>query len=139
VTEVVVHGAGREQQVVVGHAAGGRVEAARGEIDAVHLGQHHARVRLVAQNGADRLRDVRGRERRARDLVEQRLKQVVVVAVDDQHVSGGALERAGGEQSAEAATDDHDPRPPRAVQRFLRKPWEVPTDLGTIIGRYKPP
>jgi len=90
VTEVVVDGARREHQVVVadGDAIGN--DPSRREIDRLDLRQHHPRVLLIAQDGADRLGDIRRPEGRRRDLVEQGLKEMVVVAVDDQHVGGRA-------------------------------------------------
>jgi hypothetical protein len=55
------------------------------------------------------LRDVSRREGGRSDLVEERLKEVIVVAVDDQQLYGRAAQRSRGEQAAEAAADDHDP------------------------------
>ena len=108
VPEIVIDRAGREDQVVVGNPFLAGVQAARGELDAPHLAQHHARVLLVAQHGADRLGDVGGRQRRGGHLVKQRLKQVIVVAVDDQHLDRRARQRARREQPAETAAHDDD-------------------------------
>ena len=55
---------------------------------------------------ADRPGDFRGRERRGPDLVEQRLKQMMVALIDD----GDAHARAGrpcARPAAEAGADDH--------------------------------
>ena len=56
---------------------------------------------LVPQDPADRRRDVAGRQRRHRDLVQQRLEDVMVAAVDDGHVDRRRLERARGVEPAE--------------------------------------
>ena len=57
-----------------------------------------------------------GRERRRGHLVEQRLEQVIVVVVDDQHIGRRAPQRLGGKQPAEATANDYDPRPTGAAQ-----------------------
>ena len=44
----------------------------------------------------------------ARHLVEHRLEEVVVVAVDDRDPHGGRGERAGSIHAAEAGADDDD-------------------------------
>ena len=50
-----------------------------------------------------------------RDLVEQRLKQVIVVPVDDRDVGVDARERLRGKQAAEAGADDDDARTSHAL------------------------
>ena len=42
------------------------------------------------------------------DLVEQRLEQVVIGAIDHRHAHRRARQRPRGEQAAEAAADDDD-------------------------------
>jgi len=120
VTEVVIDGARCEHQVVVAHADAIGDDAAAREIDRVDLREHHPGVLLVAQDGPDRLSDVRRRERRGRDLVEQGLKEMVVVAVDDQHIGGRAGQRPRGEQAAEATTHDDNLRSTNPRQHALR-------------------
>ena len=53
-------------------------------------------------------RDLPFGEDARRHLVEQRLEEVVVGAVDDRDPDRLAAERPGGEEAAEAAADDHD-------------------------------
>ena len=77
-------------------------------VDAGDLGEQHAHVALAAQDRADRPRDVGRRQARGRDLIQQRLKQVVVVPVDERHVRRDFRERARGEQPAEPGAEDHD-------------------------------
>ena len=64
------------------------------------------------------------RQRARRHLVEQRLEQVVVRAVDQRHVDVGAPQPLRGGKPAEAAADDHDPRSPAspALSRHLPAP-----------------
>ena len=61
---------------------------ARGSIGA-HLREQHLDVFLVAEDPADRRRDVARRQRCRRHLVQQRLEQVIVVAIEqrDAHVA----------------------------------------------------
>jgi hypothetical protein len=64
----------------------------------------------VAQHGSDRGGDVARGECRGRDLVQQRLEQVVVVLVDQRDVDRRAVQRPRSAQSPEAAADDDDAR-----------------------------
>ena len=57
---------------------------------------------------ADRRRDVAGVQRRGGDLVEQRLEEVVVAAVDERDAHGRARSARAAAEPAEAAADDHD-------------------------------
>ena len=54
--------------------------------------------------------DIGRRKTRGRDLIEQRLKQVMIVAVDQRDVERLPGEALGDRQSAEAAADNDDPR-----------------------------
>jgi hypothetical protein len=83
------------------------VDLAGADVDVLDLGQHHAHERVVAEDVTDGGRDLALREDAGRHLVEQRLKEVVVGAVDQRHPDGLPLEGAGGEQPTEAAPDDH--------------------------------
>ena len=57
---------------------------------------------------ADWRRNLAGGERCCRHLVKQRLKQVVVCAVDQDDLRGGFLQCLGGGQSAKTSADDDD-------------------------------
>ena len=78
------------------------------QVDPLRLGQQHARVVVVAQHPADRRGDVARRQAGRGHLIQQRLEDVVIVAVDQRHSHRRAPERLGGKQPAEAAADDHD-------------------------------
>ena len=110
VAEVRVRRAGRHDQVVVRQpiSPSARIELLAGAIDATDLREQHLDVRLPAQDPADRRRDVAGRQRRHRHLIEQRLEDVMVAAVEDRHADARAPQRAGGIEAAEAAADDDD-------------------------------
>ena len=107
--EVVGGRANREHQRVVGdpllpldeHLLGVRVDADDGSHPALDVG-------LVAQDRTHRVGDVAGVEPRRRDLIEQRLEGVVVVAVDDDHVDRLVRELLDDVETREAGTDHDD-------------------------------
>ncbi len=86
------------------------MDAARSSVEADDLVHQDFGVAVVAQDGADRLRDVSGREDRERNLIEQRLKGVVVLAVDDRDINGKLAEMPGRVDAAEPCADDHNSR-----------------------------
>ncbi len=67
-------------------------------------------LRWPLQNVANRRGDVGRRKARGRDLVEQRLKQMMIVAVDQRDLERLTGEARGDRQSAEAAADNDHPR-----------------------------
>jgi hypothetical protein len=84
-----VGGAGGEHQVVVGDAgAAAERDLARGNVDGDDFVHQDLGVGSVAQDGADGLGDVGRGKHGEGDLIEQRLKDVVVAAVDDGDVDG---------------------------------------------------
>jgi len=95
----VVARAGGHDEVIEREVFGGRLVAAANlqrvavEIDRCHLGQHDLNVAGVAQDAADRLRDIAGGQHRAGDLVEQRLKDVVIASIDHRHANGSVGQR----------------------------------------------
>src|SRR5215217_5035706 len=79
--EIRVLRSGREDEIIERDPALSRHHFAPGRVDAGDLRQHNRGIALPAQDGADGRRDVGGRQNRGRDLVEQGLKQVVVVLI----------------------------------------------------------
>ncbi len=135
-TEISVLRAGGDDQIVEGNAAPLGDHRAPLDIDAAHLRQHDIDVVGMAENAADRRGDVRRREARGRHLVQERLKQMVIVLIDQ-----GDVERRAGEvlrraQPAEPGTDDDDlgvcrrlrPRPD--LEHGLVSIRDVPTGRG---------
>ena len=65
-------------------------------------------VPLPAQDPTDRRRDLPGRERRHRHLIQERLKDMVVAPIDDRHLHPRPPERPRGIEAAESSPDnDH--------------------------------
>jgi hypothetical protein len=78
-----------------------------GGVDRRHLRELDVDVGVLAHELAQRVRDVAGRQLRGRDLVEQRLELVVVVAVEQRHAQlVVAREAADAADAREAPSDD---------------------------------
>ncbi len=63
---------------------------------------------LPPEDRAERHRDVRGGQHPRGDLVEQRLKHMMVASVEKRDLHGGTSERFGGPQPGESSSDDRD-------------------------------
>ena len=67
-----------------------QLDSAPEGIDAEHFGEQDGGVRVAADDLSDRRRDVRCGEARRCDLVEERLKEMMVAAVDERDEDVGA-------------------------------------------------
>src|SRR5439155_21348303 len=76
--------------------------------EARHLRHPELGVGLAAEEGAARAGDLLGLEAGGGDLVQERLEQVVVVAIHQHDVDGRLPQRPSGAQAAESGTDDDD-------------------------------
>jgi hypothetical protein len=79
---------------------------ARRGVDVLRLGEQHRHVRLLAEYPPDWRGHVARRQRCRGDLIQQRLEQVIVVAIEQRHPNRCACERLRGFEAAEAAADD---------------------------------
>src|SRR5690606_21743985 len=108
-TEVRMLRAAGEQQIVVAELARIGDDLARFDVDTARLGLDDVHVRRTGEDAADRYRDVRGTQGRHRDLIEKRLKEVMILAIDDRDGDVGhvtqSLRRV---QSRKSRTDDDD-------------------------------
>jgi hypothetical protein len=102
--------AGGEDQGIVGELTVLEKDSPAGQVHPFGLRQEDRHVSRIAQDRADRARDVRRRQPRRGHLVEERLEQVMVSAVHDGDANGMAGQPARRVQTAEAAPDDHDVR-----------------------------
>ena len=82
-------------------------------VDAGHRGEQGGDVMARAQQVPDRPGDFRRCKRGCCDLIEQRLKQVMVAAVDERDVHRCACEVVRRFKSAKSPADDHDAAPVR--------------------------
>ena len=124
--EIGVAGAGGEHQRVVGQrVAAIQRHAARRGVHAGHRGEQGRDLRTAAQQIADRPGDLRGRQRRGGDLIEQRLEQMMVAPVDQRDRDRRAVKPVHRLQAAETGADDHDAvgcRRGRVLCRHGRRP-----------------
>jgi len=97
-----------EYEEIVGDGSAAGIEAALRQVDAGHLDHAKIEILLAPENGANRLGDLLGLEAGGRDLIQQRLKQMVVVAIEKNDLNGRAAERARDSQAAEARADNDD-------------------------------
>ncbi len=78
------------------------------DVDLAHLGQQDGQVAHPAQHVTDGRRDLPLREDPRGHLVQEGLEEVVVGPVDDGDPHRRPLQRACGEEAAEAAAHDDD-------------------------------
>ena len=112
--EVGLRGAAGDDQAVVrvgAHRVIGpdRRHGAHREVEPRDLGQLHRHVAVMTQHLPDRRRHLtRGQDSR-RQLIEQRLEEVVVPLVDQRHLHRRPSQELRSEQAPETATDDEHP------------------------------
>jgi hypothetical protein len=66
------------------------------------------RIELRPQDVANRLRDLGGGQRRCRNLIEQRLEEVIIVPVDDGEIDGRPRQRFGRRKAAKSRSHNDD-------------------------------
>ena len=79
--------ASRKNQIIVGKIEVARVNSALVHINRLHFGQYNFDVLAFVQNRAHWGGDVSRRERGGRNLIKERLKKMVIGAVDDNEVN----------------------------------------------------
>ncbi len=135
VTEVGVRGAGSEHEVVVVEAcAAGQRHVPRVDVDADYLIHQHLGIALMAQDGADGLGNVGGRQHRQRHLIEQGLEEVMIAAVDQGYIDGQVRQPGGGVQAGKASADDDHAGPAARLLLVLGRFGEF-TQWGTSIEK----
>src|SRR5688572_15415808 len=100
-----------DQIVVLDPGAIGKEHGVLFLFEADHLAQYDLNVFVFVKYSPNRLGDLAGAQHRGRDLVKQRLEDVMVLTVDQREVDGPVCERLRSPQAAEAAADNHDSWP----------------------------
>ena len=77
---------GDNQRVVFEGRAIGEHDALGNRIEIDNLTQKHAGIFLAAEHAAQRSCNFSGRQRTGRDLIQQRLKEVIVPPVNQSHI-----------------------------------------------------
>src|SRR5579862_1641294 len=109
VAKIGMCGTGGNNEVVVAElGSGSEGDAAARHIDSSDLVHQNFCVGLVAKDAAYGLGDIGRRQHRKRDLVKQRLKEMVVAAIDDRHGNGKVSQGTRGMQPSETTADDDD-------------------------------
>ena len=143
VAEVRLAGAAGHDQAVVGdlhrgvRRTGGHDDPPL-EVEAGDLHELDPHVLGPAQDVSQRWGDLTGRQDPRRHLVQQRLEQVVVAAIEQRHVDGKVGQEPACGEPAEPATDHDDAVPrltvdgrdPTAPPQQLRSPAHGVTDPG---------
>ena len=80
---------GDDQRVVLDAGAIGEHDALGNRIEIDNLTQKHAGIFLAAEHAAQRSCNFSGRQRAGRDLIQQRLKEVIVPPVNQRHIDAG--------------------------------------------------
>jgi hypothetical protein len=103
----VARAGGDDEVVVVEHVAVGQPDGAMSGVDGLRFSKEHAHVGRVPEDPAERRGDITRRQRSGRDLVEERLEQVVVVAIEQRDAHRVTAEHLGGHQASEATAENH--------------------------------
>ena len=115
VAEVGLPGPGGDDQAVVGGLVGMAQQVRHhdlaGQVDVRDIAEQHLDVALLAQDHAGGRGDLALGDDAGRNLVQQRLEQVMGGAGDQLDVDVGPFELFGRVQPAEPRADDHDPVP----------------------------
>ena len=100
--------AGREHEIVEADPVAAREnELVAVPVDTARYAKAEVEVVSSAEEASDRVCDVLDVQKRVRDLVDQRLEEVVVVYVDQRHVHGRLRECLCGLDAAHTSADDH--------------------------------
>ena len=106
VTEIGVGRTGGENQEVVAHLAVRQDYPSPVDVHAAQFREQYFDVGLPPENPPDRGGDVARGERRACHLVEERLENVIIPAVQDGDADRSPTERAGRVEAPEPAAGD---------------------------------
>src|ERR1700735_3628422 len=76
-------------------------------VDRGSFSEHHASVALALQNIAERRSDIGWRKRARGHLVEKRLEEVIVAAIDERGAHAPSLHSYRRAEAAKAPANDH--------------------------------
>ncbi len=104
----VARAGGEHQRVVADRASVSELHLLCGGIHPGDGGEQRGDLLVLSDQMADRPRDLGGRQRRRRDLVEQGLEKMMVALVDDGDAHRRLHHRLGEFQAAEPGADNND-------------------------------
>ena len=125
---------GDDQGVVLDGRAVVGVHQPAGDVDVVDASHAHHQVALPTEDAPHCVSDVVGVQARGGHLVEQRLKRVEVVRVDQRDVDRCAPQPAHRVQAAEAGADHHNTMPvAHAPARMRSRATATPSSTFAIV------
>jgi hypothetical protein len=110
VPEISVLGPGGDDEIVERNATAFRNHYLAYRVDTRDFGEDDVSILLTTQDAANRRSDICRRQPGSRNLIEQWLEQVIVVAIDDGDVERRSRQLLGGGKSPKTRPDDHDAR-----------------------------
>jgi hypothetical protein len=110
VPEIAVRSAGREHECVISDRLAIYDNAAGGGIYRGDSATQDAQFCVVSKGGADGRRDIGRRKTGGRDLIQQRLEQMVVMEVDQRHLRRLVAQPRRARHAAKPCADDNDMR-----------------------------
>src|SRR5688572_14971561 len=103
-----MRGAGGDNQVVIRQAVTAiQHQLLRRRVDALDAGEQDPQSLLFAQNPTDGRRDIARRQAGRRNLVQERLKNVMIMTIDDRHVARHPAQPPRGRKTGKAAANNH--------------------------------
>jgi hypothetical protein len=111
VTEVRMGASRCDDEEIIAMRKPADIDAPALEVYPARLPEQYGDIALTAQDVPQRGGDGGRGDTGGRDLIEQRLKGVVIAAIDQQEVGGGGTQGAHGGEPPEAAANDDDPWP----------------------------
>ena len=106
--EEVWRRAERDDEMIVVDLALIGAHGLRRRVDSLDFGEQEVDVRSAAEKASDRVDDLVRREHRGRHLIEQRLKDLIVVVVDDEDIDRLVRELSRRTYACNAAAQDDD-------------------------------
>ena len=105
--EIAVRRAGGQNQIVIWDLLVAHHDSPACSVNGGNRTEQHPDVERVAKQRAHGRGDIARRKRRGRHLIEKRLKQVVISAIDDRDRRTHTAQRRGTGDAAKSRTDDH--------------------------------
>src|ERR1051325_4688829 len=101
-SEVTRAAAHRDHEVIIFERLLAQSDLARGQTNLTRFIQKHRDVLASGKNRANGLRNVRRRQTRRRDLIEQRLEQMMIVAIHQRDARVRVMKVLAESKSAES-------------------------------------
>ena len=98
----------RQNDIVIIHRLLPELDLLAREVDPSHFFHQHRDIVLIGKNAPNRMCNLGSRQPGRSDLVEKRLKKVMILTVDQQNLDVFLLEHLGAFNTRESPAKDHD-------------------------------